>query len=574
MTIQNPVLTGFHPDPSICRVGHTFYIATSTFEWFPGVMIYESTDLQDWTLVSTPLDRKSQLDMSGNPASGGIWAPCLSYADNQFWLIYTDVKNWAGSPPEYSNGFKDTHNYLVTAPSITGPWSEPIYMNSSGFDPSLFHDDDGRKWFVNMVWDYRPWNNSFAGIVLQEYSHTEKALIGPRSNIFKGTSLALTEAPHLYKRNGWYYLMTAEGGTSYAHGVTLARSRTLQGPYEVHPVNPLVTSVKDISGLHSALNGRSLKPGDLEPYVYRGLQKAGHGSMASISDSEWVLAHLCGRPLKGTYRCPLGRETALQRLEWRDDEWPWPNQQGPETMVNFFDIGPGGNSEQRPVESSPTGPYSWKEDFNGPLWTKDLQTLRVPADERFSLSKRPGWLTLAGAESPSSTFRQSLLARRVQGFTWSAQTLLSFEPEDFQQFAGLVVRYDERSQYLLRVSGIGEQGAVPKLTNSNSPEPRATLGIMAYDAGKLIMPLEKNEVPVDSREIWLGVDMAGWQIQFRYSQNGRDWIALGPKLDASVLSDEYAFPMGFTGMFVGIGCFDVSVRSLEAHFDYLEYSHE
>src|SRR6516164_8767195 len=225
--IRNPILPGFNPDPSICRVGDDYYIATSTFEWFPGVQIHHSRDLVNWRLVRRPLERASQLDLRGEPDSCGVWAPCLSYADGKFWLVYTDVKRFDGD-------FKDTHNYIVTAPAIEAPWSDPIYVNSSGFDPSLFHDDDGRKWFVNMVWNHRPGNNRFAGIVAQEYSPGEKKLVGDRGNIFKGTPLGLTEAPHLYHRAGYYYLLTAEGGTAWNHAVTMARSRNLLGPYELH----------------------------------------------------------------------------------------------------------------------------------------------------------------------------------------------------------------------------------------------------------------------------------------------------------------------------------------------------
>jgi xylan 1,4-beta-xylosidase len=148
MEITNPILTGFNPDPSLCRQGEDYYIATSTFEWFPGVRIYHSRDLKNWSLVSTPLDRVSMLDMKGNPDSGGIWAPCLSYADGKFWLLYTDVKI-VDSP------WKNGRNFLVTAPSIEGPWSEPIPMGNGGFDPSLFHDDDGRKYYL-----YRPWGRA------------------------------------------------------------------------------------------------------------------------------------------------------------------------------------------------------------------------------------------------------------------------------------------------------------------------------------------------------------------------------------------------------------------------------
>ncbi len=203
--IRNPILPGFNPDPSIVRVGDDYYIATSTFEWFPGVQIHHSRDLENWRLLTRPLRRASQLDMRGDPDSCGIWAPCLSHADGLFHLIYTDVKRYGRTTTAGASGasLRDFHNYLVTSPTIDGDWSDPIYLNSSGFDPSLFHDEDGRKYLVNMLWDHRPGRNRFAGIVCQEYS-PEGAQSGRRTpEIFEGTPLGLTEAPHLYRRGGY-----------------------------------------------------------------------------------------------------------------------------------------------------------------------------------------------------------------------------------------------------------------------------------------------------------------------------------------------------------------------------------
>ena len=179
--IDNPVLKGFNPDPCILRVEDDDYIATSTFEWFPGVQVHHSKDLVNWRLLTRALERPSQLDLLGNADSGGVWAPALSYHDGVFHLIFTDVKTWGTQ-----HRFKDTHNYLVTAPDITGPWSEPIYLNSSGFDPSLFHDDDGRKWFVNMLHDHRKGRTQFAGIVLQEYCPNQKKARRPRRKHLQG----------------------------------------------------------------------------------------------------------------------------------------------------------------------------------------------------------------------------------------------------------------------------------------------------------------------------------------------------------------------------------------------------
>jgi xylan 1,4-beta-xylosidase len=235
--IENPILTGFNPDPSIVRVGDDYYIATSTFEWFPGVQIHHSRDLIHWRLIARPLSRPSQLNMLGDPDSCGIWAPCLTFDAGQFYLVYTDVKRYGRTSQAGSAGasLRDFHNYLVTSASIDGPWSDPVFLNSSGFDPSLFHDDEGRKYLVNMLWDHRPGRNRFGGIVLQEYSPVEQRLVGPRHLIFEGTRLGFTEAPHLYRREGFYYLIVAEGGTGWGHAVTMARSRSLTGPYELHP---------------------------------------------------------------------------------------------------------------------------------------------------------------------------------------------------------------------------------------------------------------------------------------------------------------------------------------------------
>ncbi len=298
--IRNPILRGFNPDPSICRAGDDYYIATSTFEWYPGVQIHHSRDLVNWRLIKRPLDRASQLDMRGNPDSGGVWAPCLSFADGLFWLVYSDVKRLDGN-------FKDVHNYIVTAPAIEGPWSDPAYVNSSGFDPSLFHDDDGRKWFLNMLWNHvssgvggNPKHPSFAGILLQQYDPATQRLVGPAKNVFAGSPHGLVEGPHLFKRDGFYYLTTAEGGTGYDHAVTMARARSIDGPYELHPDVHLITA-KD------APEAR--------------LQRAGHGQLVETPHGEVYHTHLCSRPLPGLRRSPLGRETALQKCRWDPDGW-------------------------------------------------------------------------------------------------------------------------------------------------------------------------------------------------------------------------------------------------------------
>ncbi|MBN1798349.1 MAG: glycoside hydrolase family 43 protein [Spirochaetales bacterium] len=543
LRIENPILPGFHPDPSILRVSNNFYIATSTFEWFPGVQIYHSKDLVNWDLVSRPLSRVSQLNLYGIPPSGGVWAPCLTYDSGLFYLIYTNTKVWIGANNEAS-GFKDTHNYLVTAKNIEGPWSEPVYLNSSGFDPSLFHDNDGRKWLVNMFWDYRVGRNPFAGIVLQEYDQKRKRLIGPVKNIFKGTDIRLTEGPHIYKRNGWYYLLTAEGGTSYEHAVTLARSRNLDGPYEVHPQNPLVTGVKD----HASFKKSVQQGKNPMQHLHNGLQKAGHASICPWKDDEWIIAHLCGRPLPGSIYCPLGRETALQKVIWKDDDWLYLASDKPEIHVEF---------SGQAVEKK--NKREFFTDFNEQELAPEFQTLRVPLNNKLSLTERKGYIRLYGGESLISPFYQTLIARRVQDFTFYAETCLEFTPANINTMAGLILRYDDNNQYYLRMS--------------KNDEEKNSLGILVYDRRNFTMPV-LPEIEVNTDKVYLAVQMIYEKIRFHYSVDKENWKAIGPILESKVLSDDYVNPLGFTGMFAGIACQDLNGTNCHADFDYFLYKEE
>jgi len=376
--IRNPILRGFNPDPSIVRVGDDYYIAVSTFEWFPGVQIHHSRDLKNWRLLSRPLTRASQLNMLGDPDGCGLWAPCLTHADGKFWLIYTDVKRYGRTTVGGASGasLRDFHNYLVTADAIDGEWSDPIHLNSSGFDPSLFHDDDGKKWLVNQLWDHRPGKNRFAGIVLQEYSPAESRLIGERRVIFEGTTAGLTEAPHLYKRDGWYYLVTAEGGTGWNHTMTMARSRTIDGPYELHPDAYVLTS--------------RYKP-------HAELQRAGHADLVETQDGDTYAVYLCGRPLPNRGRCVLGRETAIQRLVWGEDGWP-------RTLDGSGDPTLETPAPSLPEQAWPVAPA--RADFDDPELPIDFQWLRTPwPDEIFSLTAKPGCACTAARASAACSAR-------------------------------------------------------------------------------------------------------------------------------------------------------------------------
>jgi xylan 1,4-beta-xylosidase len=531
--IRNPILKGFNPDPSIVRVGDDYYIATSTFEWFPGVQIFHSRDLVNWRLLSRPLSRPSQLNMLGDPDSCGVWAPCLSYDNGLFYLIYTDVKRYGRTTVGGASGasLRDFHNYLVTATAIDGDWSDPVYLNSSGFDPSLFHDDDGRKYLVNQLWDHRPGRNRFAGIVLQEYSPSTRKLIGERVNIFPGTRLGLTEAPHLYKRNGYYYLLTAEGGTMWNHAVTMARSKSLTGPYELHP---------DVY-IMSARN-RPDAP----------LQRAGHADLVDTQNGETYMVYLCGRPLHNRGRCVLGRETAIQKMVWGDDDWlRTTDGQG----VPHLEV----PAPQLPVTEFSPAPV--REDFDAGHLPIDFQWLRSPWPEQlFSLQARRGHLRLFGRETIGSVFKQSLVARRQQSLCYSAITSMEFEPEHFQQAAGLVCYYNSSKFHYLFVSKDEENGKHIRVMSALPDSPQA-------DAFTAPIPIPAGK-PVQLR-----VEVDFERLRFAYRIDGNDWQWLPEQLDASILSDEATQPgmANFTGAFVGMACQDMSGAAKHADFDYFEY---
>ncbi|HEY1607310.1 MAG TPA: glycoside hydrolase family 43 protein [Allosphingosinicella sp.] len=531
--IRNPILRGFNPDPSIVRVGADYYIATSTFEWFPGVRIHHSRDLVHWRLAARPLNRASQLDMRGNPDSCGVWAPDLSWKDGLFHLLYTDVKRYGRTTTAGASGasLRDFHNVLVTAPAIEGPWSDPVHLNSSGFDPSFFHDEDGRSWLLNMLWDHRPGRNRFAGIVAQEYDAAQRALVGERVNIFRGTPLGLTEGPHLYRRGDFYHLLVAEGGTQWGHAVTMARSRDLFGPYALHPETPLLTA-----------RDRPDAP----------LQRTGHADLVETQAGETYAVYLCGRPLPNRGRCILGRETAIQKMAWGADGWlrPAEGEGAPVLETEAPDLPP-----------SPWPAMPVREDFDGPDLPPAFQWLRTPEPELiFSLSARPGHLRLHGRETIGSLFTQALVARRIQSFSCSIRTLMDFEPAHFQQAAGLVLYYNGAKFHYLHV---GHDEAMGRHIRVMSALPDAPMA----DAFTGAIPLPPG--PVELR-----AELDEERLLFAFRPEGqKSWTWLPDPFDASILSDEATAPglPNFTGAFAGMACQDLAGTLCPADFDWFDY---
>jgi len=537
-TIYNPILHGFHPDPCIIKVGSIYYVANSTFEWYPGVRIYKSSDLTHWELADSPLVYPDHLDLSSVPSSGGIWACDISFKNGRFFLTYTQVDQFERSPGS-NQGFKDTINFVTTTDRIGGSWSPRVLLNSTGFDPSLFHDDDGTSYLLNMVWDYRSNQHNFGGIVIQEFNTENLHPIGQPRLIFSGTPIGYTEGPHVYKHHDWYYLVTAEGGTSFGHCVTVARSKTIFGPYELHPQTPFFSSVVDRNGFDQAkIQGKSVLK-----FCTDDLQKAGHASWAPISGDDWVMAFLCARPLPNTALCPLGRETALELLTWCED-WPWPHSRVPRSIIQL--------ESEKSVR--PTN-YQWVEHFNIDRLDDNLQTLRVPI-KTWGRLERPSWLRMMGGQSPVSPKRH-VLARRISSHSWKAECTLIAHPTTFQHMAGLIVRYDEANQ-------VG-------IFFSHDEQRQCDVVFVLSVDNKQILTGEPVDIPVRSA-VRLQARCIDSIITFYWSVREADWEQVNPSFDFGLLSDDHAKPIGFTGSFIGITCCDLASTGFFADFDYLSYS--
>jgi len=516
--IRNPILPGFHPDPSIIRVGDDYYLATSTFEWFPGVALFHSRDLAHWRPIGHVATRRAQLDLRGIGDSAGLWAPSLSFDGARFYLIVCNVRSRL-------TNFKDMQVMLFTAEHIDGPWSEPAILNGMGFDPSLFHDPDtGRKWVCNIQWDARPGKYRFAGNYIQEYDPRERRLIGPPiPTVIKPN--VLCEGPNLYKVDGWYYLMMAQGGTGWNHGISMARARQIEGPYELDPQPLVITSRKS--------------PGNV-------LQKAGHGELVQTQAGEWYLVHLASRVSYPDRRSLLGRETCLQKVAWSDDGWLRLAHGGTDPLVEV---------------SAPTGltphPFSAepeRDDFDRPTLSPHWQSLRVPVESSWvDLESQPGTLRLRGRESLHSLFDQSLLARRLESFVATAETCVRFDPTHYTQSAGLIVYYDTRTHFYLRVTHDEQRGRV--------------LGVVQTDDGAYA---EGPVVPVEGPRVFLRATLDGDFLRFSASPDGRAWQTVGAPIDQTKLSDDYGAGMKFTGPMIGICCQDLNQGRAVAEFDHFE----
>jgi alpha-N-arabinofuranosidase len=524
-TFHNPILPGFYPDPSICRVGEDYYLVNSSFEYFPGLPIFHSRDLVHWRQLGHVLERPSQLPLDGVYASGGLYAPTIRYHNGTFYVINTLV-----------GGTAQKGNFIVTATDPSGPWSEPYWLdNAPGIDPSLFFDDDGRAWYVG---NRGVANGRYPGhneIWLQELDLSTMQLIGEPCALWEGAARDATwaEAPHLYKINGQYYLMIAEGGTSHDHAVTIARSPQIAGPYEANRRNPIIT--------HRHLG---------QDYPIVG---TGHADLVETQSGEWWMVLLAMRPYGG-YFYNLGRETFLVPLRW-EEGWPV--------------VAPG-SGRVASVERAPDLPQQrWPavpacDHFETQTLAPQWNFLRTPRDDFWSLGARPGYLRLRlRPERLTDLANPSFVGRRQQHMRFAARAALEFKPQHDYECAGLVLV--QNNEYHFRFVITGGATTTVRLVKRSTPQPNPEL--MPIPVGT---DVTLAELPIEGSRFYFKVEADEQAYSFYIATAPEVWQPVAKDVDGRILSTSYAG--GFVGTYIGMYASSNGQPSTNsADFDWFEY---
>lgn len=511
-TFRNPILPGCYPDPSICRVGEDYYLVTSTFEYFPGLPIFHSRDLIHWKQIGHVLDRPSQLDLDEIRASAGLYAPTIRHHNGTFYVINTlvDAKQRSG-------------NFIVTATQPRGPWSEPYWLDGAhGIDPSLFFDDDGRCWYVGTRLNEKGYYTGHTEIYLQELDLEEMKLVGEETALWDGAvkGVVWAEAPHIYKVNGYYYLLIAEGGTAHHHAVTIVRSKNIAGPYQTYRGNPILTH------RHLGLD---------HPIV-----GTGHADLVETQNGEWWAVLLAMRPYGG-YFYNLGRETFLIPVRW-EDEFP------------IFSPGTGRVEFEYPAPNLPEQIWesaSPRDDFDQPTLAYHWNFLRTPREDFYSLTERSGYLRLRlRPQQLTEQTDPSFVGRRQQHIDFTAQTEFEFTPQA-EECAGLVLIQNNDFHFRFVVMHENEN----------------TIRLVKRSHGK-DETIATQHLPVGRYS--LKVTAHGQNYSFYFSTNDQ-WQLLAENVDGRILSTPVAG--GFVGAYIAMYASSNGQPSTNhADFDRFEYT--
>ncbi|MDL2221698.1 glycoside hydrolase family 43 protein [Parabacteroides sp. OttesenSCG-928-N08] len=498
---RNPIIPGFNPDPSVCRVGNDYYLVTSSFEYFPGLPIYHSKDLVNWEQIGHCLTRDSQLPLQNAFASGGLFAPSLRYHDGLYYVICTNVSGGG--------------NFYCTATDPAGPWSEPIWVKIDSIDPEIFWDDDGRTYFVTQ---------GNEGIRITEIDVKTGEVLSPEHLVWGGIGGRFPEAPHVYKKDGYYYLLLGEGGTEYMHSATIGRSRQLLGPYESCPLNPILTHANRI-GQGSPIQG------------------VGHADLIEAADGSWWMVFLGFRVTQPySYYHILGRETFLAPVSWPKGGWPQVNGNG--TVSLEMDVP---TLPQQPFAKAPA-----RTDFNESQLGFEWQYLRNPIRENYSLTEKPGFLRItASPHTLNDAAQLSFVGRRQTAHDFVAETALELQANKENEEAGITLIQNNSHHYDLLIK---------KQKQDYLVQLRVKAGSLSYIAAEQVMKSNKVKFKI-----------AGAPLSYTFfcADEGADYRELG-SLDTRYLSTEVAG--GFTGVMIGLYASSNGEQSTaKGYFDRFEY---
>lgn len=499
---RNPVLPGFNPDPSVCRVGENFYLVTSSFEYFPGLPIYQSKDLINWQQIGHCLTRDSQLPLQNAPSSGGLYAPSLRYHDGLFYVICTNVS--AGG------------NFYCTATDPAGPWSEPIRVDIKSIDPDIFWDESGKTYFVTQ---------GDEGIRVTEFDIKTGKVLSPEHLVWGGIGGRFPEAPHIYKKDGFYYLLLGEGGTEYAHSVTIGRSKYIYGPYESCPLNPIITHCNRI--------------GQGNP-----IQGVGHADLVQAADGSWWAVFLGFRVTQPySYYHVLGRETFLAPVDWPAGGWPQVNGNGTVSLTMNVPTLP-----LHPVEKMPE-----RTNFDGEKLGFEWQYLRNPIRDNYSLTEKKGSFRIAASPyTLDEAASVSFIGRRQTEHDFEAATRLTFNPSGADEEAGMTLIQNNTHHYDLFMK---------KKDGRNIVQLRVRAGSLSYIAAEQV---------VNGEELLLKITGTPLEYVFHIgNSNDNMYTELG-KLDTRYLSTEVAG--GFTGVMIGLyASSNGKPTEANVYFDWFDY---